>query len=283
MKIIVCGDVHGNWYDLKVVLDQAVRKYNVDACIQVGDFGFYPNTFDRYRNMKFCVPIYVIDGNHENHEWLKRSISKGESNTWKDAHNIFFISRGSTMVFDNIKMGFMGGAMNVDSKQYGSSKKRTTNYPLNVEIKEAINAFNSFGKLDFLFTHSCPHSIGVGMHGSLRFVEDIEKYIEIPFGVSTGKIEDCGEHSLLNLWNGLVEKPTNVLFGHFHQLKQTMVGNTTFTCVGTTDSGFEDRKYVIPFIIDTCANTLESFPASPLCNASGFHSTRLLEKNDYPI
>jgi Icc-related predicted phosphoesterase len=221
-------------------------------------------------------------GNHENHEFIYRSIKDKSYLSWQEKHNIFLVQQGDTWEEDNCKFGFLGKAFNVDRKQFGSTKNRDTNYILNVEVKEAIEKFNNFGQLDFLITHSCPHSIGVGMEGKICFIETIERYIEIPFGVSTGPINDCGEQALTDLWNGLKVKPSFVLFGHMHQLKQKQIGETLFTCVGTVDSS-SGKNFSIPFIVDTKTKKLEAHPDNPLFNSSYYHSTRLLEKNDYPI
>jgi predicted phosphodiesterase len=287
MKYLIAGDTHGCFYDLECVVNQAIKKYNIDACIQVGDFGFYPICFDnlktKWRMQKFAVPVYAIDGNHENHEWLKDSLAEGVGAVWKADHNIEFIPRGTTWEIDGCKFGFLGGAMNVDRKQQGSSKKRTTNYPLNVEIREATKKFNDFGQLDFLITHSCPHSVGVGQVGNHSFTGLIEQYIETPLGVSTGNIMDCGEQSLNNLWHGLTLKPKEWIYGHFHCLHQKQVQDTVFTCVGCIDSA-GGHDFARPFIIDTQKKTFEAFPSDTLLNSKGFHKTRLPDNfNPYPV
>jgi predicted phosphodiesterase len=295
MRYLVAGDAHGCWYDLQVVIQQAIRKYNIDACIQVGDFGFYVLVFDKNQNLKFNVPVYAIDGNHEQHWWLKESLAKGAGPIWKEKHNLEYVPRGTVWEVDGCKFGFFGGAMNVDRRQEGSSKNRTTNYPLRVEVKEAIKTFNDFGQLDFLITHSCPHSIGVGMEGKSIFLETIERYIETPFGISTGPLNDCGEQALTDLWNGLTLKPKEWIYGHFHQIKQKKVQDTVFTCIGCVDSS-GGHEFARPFIIDTQKKTFEAFPSDTLLNSKGFHRTRLydpserpfvnkefVDKNDYPL
>lgn len=283
-KILLAGDCHGNFYDLEVVINQAIKKYNIDSCIQVGDFGFYVLCFDNFnsRRGKFNIPVYAIDGNHEQHWWIKDQLAKGVAPSWKEKHNIEYIPRGTVWEKDGCKFGFLGGSMNVDRSQEGSSKKRTTNYILNVEIREAIKTFNDFGKLDFLITHSCPHSIGVGMQGKAFFTPLIERYIETPYGISTGSINDCGEQALTNLWHGLEHKPKEWIFGHFHSYHQKQVGDTNFTCIGCVDS-MGGHEFTIPFIIDTEKKTFEAFPKDTLMNSKGFHKTRILEKNGYPI
>lgn len=282
MKIGIFGDSHGCWYDLICVINQAIKKYNIDMAIQVGDFGFYPLVFDKYTNLKFNIPVHALMGNHEDHTYIYKSIKNGRMESWKTEHNIHLIQQGTTWDINGCKFGFLGKAMNVDRKQTGSTKNRDTNYILNVEVKEALKTFNDFGQLDFLITHSCPHSIGVGMEGKTCFLESIEKYITRPFGVETGPLNDCGEQALTNLWNGLKIKPQEWIFGHMHIHKQKIINDTVFTCVGCVDS-LGGHKHTLPYIIDTEKKTLECFPDQPLLNSKGFHSTRPLEKNDYPI
>lgn len=266
MRYLVVGDCHGNLGNLYNIIESANKKYKIDACIQVGDFGFYPLVMDKYKFLKFPIPVYAIDGNHENHEWLMKCINSKSHIEWIDKNNINFISRGSVWDIEGCKIGFMGGAMNVHRSQEGSTSKGTTNYPTNNQIKEAIEKFNSVGGVNIMITHSCPHSIGVGMVGDPFFLKSIEKNITRPFMVSTGNINDCGEETLLNLWNGLVEKPKHWIFGHFHQTVQRKVLETYFTCVGSADVS-DDKMYCLPFILDTEKKDLECYPSSPLLKA----------------
>lgn len=277
------GDSHSCWDDLDCVINQAIKHFNIDMAIQVGDFGYYPQTFAKFDKLKFKVPVYALTGNHDCGIFIAKSIKNGDVDLWREKHNIHYVPQASVMEFDGCSFGFLGKAYHVDRKQEGSTKHRTTNYILHVELEEAIKNFNDHGKLDFIITHSCPHSIGVGMVGNTVFLESIYKYVENPFGVSLGPIDDCGEPLLTKLWYSLKEQCPEWVFGHHHSHYQKKVENTTFTCVGSVDS--YGGKYTLPYIIDTKKKTMECFPDQPLLNSKGFHSTRLrlLEKNDYPI
>lgn len=284
--ILIAGDCHGEWYDLTCVINQAIKKYKIDKVIQVGDFGYYPLVFSKHEKLKFPVPVYALMGNHENHEFIYDNIREKTYKLWEEKHNIFLIQQGDTWEEDGCKFGFLGKAFNVDRKQFGSTKHRDTNYILNVEVREAIEKFNNFGQLDFLITHSCPHSIGVGMEGKMCFVETIEKYITRPFNVSTGPLNDCGEQALTNLWNGLTLKPKEWIYGHFHCVQQKQVQDTVFTCIGCVDSS-GGHEFARPFIIDTQKKTFEAFPSDTLLNSKGFHRTYIadepIRKNPYPV
>jgi len=279
-KILLLGDTHGQFWDIERVQLEAIKKFpSLDCAIQVGDFGFYPLCFDKwikwgdaYRDKNYKLPLktIVIDGNHEDHEWLKSQNIK----EMEEKYNIFFKQRGTEETIDGASIGFFGGALNVDRPQEGSIDKRTTNYALRIEVEEGLKVFNSCQKIDLMVTHSCPHSIGVGMAGHPMFIESVEKFCHRK-GHSTGKMEDCGEGSLRRLWHGLVNKPANWIYGHFHQLHFKSIDSTDFYCIGSTD--FSDgRHYVNPFIYDTKMKSIEYFNDIQLLNHSGFHKTRLL-------
>lgn len=268
-KILILGDSHGNVYDIYVMQKQAIAlNIGIDACIQVGDFGFYPQVFSKF-NYKLPLKTYAIDGNHEDHEWLKSQ----DHAEWEKTLNLKYVPRGTVLDIDGSKIGFCGGALNVDRPQEGSTKKRTTNYILNSEVLEVIDAFNKAGQLDLMVTHSCPHSIGIGMTGHPMFFESITKYCHEK-GHETGPNHDCGEQSLHVIWHGLVDKPASAVFGHFHQRKFKDIGFTEFYCVGSCD-GSDGKNYVNPFVYDTVSKKVEVLMDESLLTAKSFHSTRL--------
>lgn len=243
MKILLLGDVHGKFHLLPDILRNA-EKLGVEAVIQVGDFAFF---LSMMINLKpFAIPFYVIDGNHENHEWLH----KQDHNSWARDLNLHYMSRGSIKQFGSSTVGFVGGAMHADRKQEGNTSKRTTNYILDVEVREAAQTFNEVGKLDLMVTHSCPHSIGVGIVGSPFYEPTIQKFVREALGVSTGPTKDCGEEALRNLYVKLRDKPSNWIFGHFHTVVERKVGCTNFYCIGCTD-GSDGQQFIKPYIFDT--------------------------------
>lgn len=206
---------------------------------------------------KFPYPVHAIQGNHDDATWLKE-VNVDE---WKDKHNIFFKEVGTIEEIDGSIIGFVGKALNVDRKQHGSIDKRTTNYLLDIEVNEFLEKAKSVPRIDLLVTHSCPHSVGVGMQGSIIFTETVEKFCHNK-GHSTGRIEDCGDGSLSKLYRGLVtldKAPLNWSFGHFHQYKMIKVRNTNFYCIGCTDSS-DGKKIKNPFIYDTQKKEIEFFP-----------------------
>ena len=251
-KILILGDVHGNLTFLQDVVKNAKRSFDIDYVIQVGDFGFYPHVFEAMKRLgAFTVPVYAIDGNHEKHKWVFKQ--KKVWNMWKEKNNLIFCPRGTTLTIDERLIAFVGGAMNVDRLQEGSIEHRTTNYLLDVEAREIIEDLNNKPIVDLMVTHSCPHSIGVGMEGDPYFIPMIYEYITERFGIGTGPINDCGEQVLKTLWDGLDNKPLNWVFGHFHSHLQTIIGDTNFWCVGSTDQS-DSVHFCIPYIYNTETN-----------------------------
>jgi len=240
MKYLLLGDVHANWaFMASFIHDVMLRRIDFDEIIQVGDLGYYE---DRIKLLplylkKINKPFHFIDGNHESHHFLDRT----HTNLHK--HGIFYHSRGDiTVLPDGTKIGWMGGAFNVDRPQefFGGSQ----NFPKKEEIDAFVTKVNTLGGVDLLLTHSCPHSIGIGMQGHPGFTPTIHEYIE-KLGYQIGNIWDCGDQPLTNMWNGLTTKPLEVIFGHFHSHHHAVVAGTThFRCIGTCDGTIDPRVYI---------------------------------------
>lgn len=252
-KILLVGDIHSR-YDNLINLEKSAlaQGLDIDFVIQCGDFGFFETYFNK---MSFLpIPTMVIEGNHDDKEY----INEQDYNKWELDYNLFYMERGTIQELNGSIIGFMGGALNVDRRQHGSIDKRTTNYILDVEVNEFLEKAKKYPKIDLLVTHSCPHSVGVGMVGSPIFFESIEKFCHDK-GHSTGRNEDCGDGALTKLYKGLnaLQIPvSNWIFGHFHSYKMSKIGTTNFYCIGCGDSS--DGKLIKnPFIYDTKTHMID--------------------------
>ncbi|MBF0297462.1 MAG: metallophosphoesterase [Oligoflexia bacterium] len=219
MRILLIGDVHGKLHLLHRLLTYARSTFSINAAIQVGDFGFYETTFDLFSDddLVFPVPVYAIDGNHEDHTWLKKK------SKWHPKINLNYVTRGSVLSFGQSKIGFLGGALNRDRPQF------KCNYILPSERIKASRRFNK-NPPDLVITHSCPASIGIGMHANEELRSGGNCYIR---GIHTEEVDpgpedDCGEMELTKLWHSLKIRPLAWVFGHFHFKHRAMVDNTTF-------------------------------------------------------
>lgn len=237
MTLLILGDCHAAWSRLIAAIGAGIARHGVTAVIQVGDFGFFRSTMARFEDLMggaaFPVPVHVIDGNHEDHAWLGQQATAGDIARWASTHRLLLHRRGETAVIDGLRIGFLGGALHADRPQQGSSSRGTTNWITNGEAGRAAQAFNRT-KPELIVTHSCPHSIGIGMQGAPELAHTVERYITAR-GFESGLIEDCGEPGLTRLWASLTHRPAHWAFGHFHTHRETCVGATVFHCVGSCD------------------------------------------------
>ncbi len=227
MKILIAGDCHGDLKSLDA-LQEKVPYHDCQECIQVGDLGFFPHVFKKLSTkFRFGIGVRAIDGNHEDHEWLHNRTHF----PWVDA-GIAYMHRGSVCEIGGVRIGFLGGAMHVDRPNDPGD-----GYVNRITESDLANAIVEFNRepIDLIVTHTCPAFIGVGMEGDPQFLHGLYTFICEPFGLPLTSILDCGDHALTELWESLDHKPKHWVFGHFHKVHQSKVGDTQFTCVGTTD------------------------------------------------
>lgn len=149
--IAFLGDLHGDFYILRKVLDRLKNDYpEVVALIQVGDFGFFPRKLPELLEVNAHIPVYAIDGNHENFNLLD-----GISSVQEFAKNVYYVPRGTILEIDGKRIGFCGGAASVDKEtriKYGYDAW----FPQE-EITDAdIAKFDNVESLDVLVTHVPP-------------------------------------------------------------------------------------------------------------------------------
>lgn len=121
-KIIVCGDIHGEYGQLNML----INRHRPDMVFQCGDFGYFPkwhghtyiNDFGKLKIIdQYCiftngVPVHWCDGNHEDHHAL---IELAKKDPPSFIENTFYQKRGSYMTLpDGRNVLFMGGALSID-------------------------------------------------------------------------------------------------------------------------------------------------------------------------
>lgn len=239
MRILILGDVHGNVHLLPAILRGAQEQLGIEAAIQVGDFGFQASTIRAIPALP--IPLHAIDGNHEDHVWLQRHMRQRRLGRLP----IRFHPRGSILSLGGLAIGLIGGALHADRPQ---DCQPFPNWVTEADAQRAIDLFNRV-RPAVIVSHSCPHSIGVGMHAEEMLEDRVARYCHAE-GHLTGPPLDCGEPGLTTLWNGLDYRPVSWLFGHFHRWHQRTVDGCAFVCVGSSDES-DGVVGVRPVVLDT--------------------------------
>jgi len=222
MRIGFFGDIHGHVHKFHHVLQKVVKEYEISAAIQVGDFGISRKTIRVLQALGgFPIPVYFVDGNHEDFRFLWRAMKKGTIKEW-EKENLFYQPRGSTLEVQGVKMGFFGGALHIGRPQ----KIIKGNLITTDELNRAVSEFSQFSP-EILVTHSCPAGIGVGMQGLEIHHWGVVNHI-LMAGFDPGPKADYGETQHALLWNQMVQRPKLWVYGHFHEQKTTEVEGTKF-------------------------------------------------------
>ncbi len=232
MRVLLVGDVHGRYEQLADLLRQVQADYHIGAAIQVGDFGFDKAGMARVheRRIRYAVPLHVIDGNHEDHRWLRHALQSGAAETWREELNLIYQGRPSTARIGASTVGFLGGALHVDRPQRHNVFSRAPNYILRRQREAAAALFNR-ERPELIVTHSCPARIGIGLRGAHHHEHAIGQHIRAA-GFDPGPQADCGETELGKLWYGLAYRPRAWGFGHFHRAHEATIEGTRFVCLG---------------------------------------------------
>lgn len=175
MKLLVVGDTHGSRSEVRRVFRRAVEQ-GAEAIVQVGDFGFWEH---EYAGIEFLdafsrdahdldIPVYWVDGNHENHTMLRAEYGPGghkhnptSEGFWRIRPNLFYIPRGTKWEWDGVTLMGVGGAVSIDKNYRLDVERKTMNprslwWPEEQITDEELEFVKSQGTADILFTHDCP-------------------------------------------------------------------------------------------------------------------------------
>jgi predicted phosphodiesterase len=216
VKVLVVGDVHGEFGRLNALLNQ--KKPDLTICC--GDFGYWPNMkgCEPLTNIKLqgCQKLLFCDGNHEDH-WALRDRTTNEL-----APNIFYKPRGSVHLLDDGRtIMFMGGADSIDK---GWRKLGVDWFPQEViRAKDMMNLLDV--KVDIFITHTCPSELVMTM---------VKYYPE--------KTYEPSNEALSQLWD--IYKPELWFFGHWHVYKEGRLIDGQTKWYALSAPGFGDRWWM---------------------------------------
>lgn len=193
MKIVVIGDIHGDYSTLKNYL----TRTSADLYLQVGDLAgdkdYYPDLPKR---------MFFVMGNHEALDEIHEIRAPSEI-----AKNLIFIPNGTYIKTHGLRIGGFGGNFSPISFQKSKQElkgKRRSHFTLD-EYARALK----MPKLDILLTHEAPS----------------------PFIIKERDARDRGSPLITSLVYKL--KPKYHFFGHHHVDKCIEICDTCSCCVKT--------------------------------------------------
>jgi len=176
MKLLAAGDAHGDRGYLRNVYAHACRV-NADRVVLLGDvgLGWSRSQFKGTGGMPECVIVHdlavlaadtgigalVIDGNHENHDWLREQVrARGlaSDGTCELAVGVAYVPRGTLLELGGARVLFVGGAVSIDRAA------RTEGYDwfaAEALTPEQVDLAISRGAADLVLSHDCPRETGV--------------------------------------------------------------------------------------------------------------------------
>lgn len=214
-KILFVGDIHGRFEIFNEFLHD--RKKEIDSIYCLGEFGYWPDA-DYSQIENGDIPLYWIDGNHEQFDLLEKR------KTDEIAPNIFYIPRGTVEVLSNgMKTLFIGGAASIDRRM------RTPGFDwfpqeeiTNEDIDKSISAIDKMSEIDLICSHTCPIEFDVIGESPLSF-----------FDPSAYKLSILLRHA----------KPKHWLFAHWHQFKTGLYENTEWTALNMLSRPYYENNF----------------------------------------
>ncbi len=186
-KLLLAGDWHGNTHFASKVFERAVER-KADAIFQLGDFGYWEHdrsgveyltaleTFVQH----YGVPLYWLDGNHENHPLLRHNYGPPDADCtvindefWKVRDGIMYSPRGHRFTWHGVTFMTVGGAFSIDKARriWGDS-----DYPfygsywpeemITVPEEEFAKRMDGGPKVNVILSHDAPELPMEGVYGT---------------------------------------------------------------------------------------------------------------------
>lgn len=198
--ILVAGDWHGDAAHAARSVEHALYEA-VQAIVQVGDFGYWEHYPGGAEFLDQCsalamthnMPIYWIDGNHENHTMLRAVYGPGgerhrptAEGFWEIRDGLYYIPRGTRWQWSGMQLMGLGGAYSVDrdyrlerehkrylNHEYANRQRTKAGHPTRpfdparwkewwpeeeITDEELTDALTNPEPVDVLFTHDKPRA-----------------------------------------------------------------------------------------------------------------------------
>lgn len=253
MRILVVGDIHGNIAAVELAYDMAALMH-VDAILQVGDFGCFPQipSFRRFLRVasrlasEKSLPLFFVDGNHEDHFYLPHQGTCAALHTVLPG--IFWLPRGFHWEWSGVSFASLGGAHSIDriTRVIGA-----TVFP-NIECIQPSDVFSCVASsADVLVCHDAPTEIDFAL-----------KY-EYPDGIRN-------REAISQVIDTI--HPRIVLHGHYHRYHDTVYAESRVIGLAC------EKSIVDLFGLLTCADSTVTFEKVDITDNAGV-ITKFLDRN----
>lgn len=163
MIIMFLGDTHGDRGFTREAIRYAAEG-GINRIVQVGDFGFWPrvNNGTKFlhdvgkQSVQSMVPLYFLDGNHEDHDYLDALKGRGkEGEPWVHygKYPVTYIKRGARWEWGGVWFGAFGGAYSIDRRYRTMHGPAYGWFPQEMPDPDKIA---DLGQVDVLLTHEAP-------------------------------------------------------------------------------------------------------------------------------
>lgn len=230
MKILIIGDVHGNWTALNHLLSR-IRPWPA-LVLQAGDFGYFPNSVyggDRHgakRHRPYNprgrvklpegTQLHWCDGNHEDQAALARLVAKhGHDEPIKVAQHCLYQPRGSHITLDDGRtVLFLGGSFSVDHRINPHSGMEGE-----ILEEEVLERIPEDLAVDVVVSHTAPTSILEQL--DLPPVHTVSRFWDNTPDPSSEVLQEVLERY----------RPKHWYFGHFHRWAEGEIDGCRWTCL----------------------------------------------------
>lgn len=205
-KIAVCGDWHGHRNFSRQMVREAA-DHDVHLLVHVGDLGLNlgidqisPETFQKPLDdvLETCDSELIwIDGNHDNHGWLK-DLSIRETGFIQTGIHTFHAPRGLRWTMFGASFGALGGAFSINFADLTENVTYFKNLE-NIQHDDLVRLGDE--KLDVLFTHEVADGIPV------RKMFDLPEFHELASDRNRCLVREAVNNT----------RPGDVFSGHWHQ------------------------------------------------------------------
>ena len=212
-SVLFVGDTHANTAFLENAVLPTAAALEVDAIIQVGDFGFDSSSSDfidlaASAKKRFGLDVWFLDGNHENHDFLHAELAQLSGREFPRepvniAGGLWYLPRGARFVAAGLTAVAVGGAVSIDRAARTPGIDWFPSERLNNADLEAIAAL---GPCDLFVSHDAPS--GWTIPGLLSEL-DLPEFWK-------PELEACNEHRFRVREAFDAIQPRILVHGHYH-------------------------------------------------------------------